>query len=399
MQALVAAGRHPADGSCLDCHMPKRRAEDTPGMIMTDHLIQRRKPAGDLLAEFREPEPRDYHGEVVPYYPRPLPGTPENTLYVAVAQVGNGNNLETGLPRLEREIAQQKPRQPEFYKVLGDARQRAGKPREAVAAYEQAVRLKPKSLPALRALAEGLTAAGQTNRAEDALKSALEVAPDDAITWYRYGRLDFGAGRTTSAVEKTRKAMQLDPSLPDQARGLAEILHTAGEAGPAQVALQEALRTDPYDDAAWDLQGRLSAEKGELQEARFAFERAIRLAPGDASHWFDYALALARMDRLDEALERALASVRMKPGLPEVHELLGGLYEGKQLPSEAIREYQWTLEQSPELSRVHLRLGNLLIAQGDAAGAREHLREAARGSDAAVAQRAVAALRSLEGQN
>ena len=40
------------------CHMPKRRAEDTPRMVMTDHLIQRRPPAGDLLAECRSGRPR-----------------------------------------------------------------------------------------------------------------------------------------------------------------------------------------------------------------------------------------------------------------------------------------------------------------------------------------------------
>ena len=62
--------------------MPKRRAEDTPGMVMTDHLIQRRPPPGNLLAEFRERPPEEYHGEVVPYYPSPLPQTPENALYL-----------------------------------------------------------------------------------------------------------------------------------------------------------------------------------------------------------------------------------------------------------------------------------------------------------------------------
>ena len=80
------------------------------GMVMTDHLIQRRPPAGDLLAEFRERPPEEYHGEVVPYYPSPLPQTAENALYRAVAQVGLGQQSRTaGLPLLAREIARQKP--------------------------------------------------------------------------------------------------------------------------------------------------------------------------------------------------------------------------------------------------------------------------------------------------
>src|SRR5204863_2638734 len=95
--------RHTDSNECTACHMPKRRAEDTPGMIMTDHLIQRRPPPGDLLAEMPERPPEVYHGEVVPYYPSPFPETGENALYRAVAQLAFGNNLARGLPDLVRE--------------------------------------------------------------------------------------------------------------------------------------------------------------------------------------------------------------------------------------------------------------------------------------------------------
>ena len=36
--------------NCLDCHMPKRRTDDAVHVIMTDHYIQRCRPARDLLA-------------------------------------------------------------------------------------------------------------------------------------------------------------------------------------------------------------------------------------------------------------------------------------------------------------------------------------------------------------
>ena len=55
----------------------------------------------------------------MPYYPSPFPKTGENALYRAVAQVGLGNNVEAGLPELAREIEKQKPREAEFYIVLG----------------------------------------------------------------------------------------------------------------------------------------------------------------------------------------------------------------------------------------------------------------------------------------
>ena len=43
----------PRSATCLDCHMPKRRTEDAVHVVMTDHYIQRRRPAADLLAPRR----------------------------------------------------------------------------------------------------------------------------------------------------------------------------------------------------------------------------------------------------------------------------------------------------------------------------------------------------------
>ncbi|MDP9170458.1 MAG: tetratricopeptide repeat protein [Acidobacteriota bacterium] len=391
--AQISAGRHTTAGDCVACHMPKRRAEDTPGMIMTDHLIARHPPAGNLLAEFREPVPAEYRGEVVPYYPAPLPPTPANTLYRAVAQVGMNNNATAGLPVLAREIARQKPREAEFYMVLGEGWLSAGKFPEAVAAYENAVRLSPGSAGALRTLAAGYLAAGQPTRAADTLKRAVEAAPGDALSWYRYGLLDLTAGRYPEALTSIRKAIALDSSLPEQSRSLAEVLIKLGEPDQALAALDEALRTDPYDDAAWDLRGRVLTDRGGTAEAAYDFEKAIALRPGDASHLFDYALALVRMNRFDEAQARAEAAVRADPKLAEAHQLLGGIFESTHKVPEAAREYGRAVELQPGLGQAQLRLGLMLTAQGDAAGGAKHLREAARSADPAIARQAAAALR------
>ena len=102
--------------------MPKRRTEDVVHAVITDHFIQRQIPARDLLAELPErhlTDAEDYHGEVVPYYPSPLPQTGENPLYQAVAQVALQNNLQQGLDDLSREISRQPPREMEFYTTLG----------------------------------------------------------------------------------------------------------------------------------------------------------------------------------------------------------------------------------------------------------------------------------------
>jgi tetratricopeptide (TPR) repeat protein len=375
------ASTHPASvtataADCITCHMPKRRADDAPHVIMTDHLIQRGTGAVQLADDTnRSSAPLEYRGAVVPYYPDPLPRTPRNALYYAVAQVGLGNNVAAGLPELVGLIDELKPRDAEFYMVLGDGWKSEGKPRDAAAAYRQALQMKPDSQRAMRALASV-----DAEHAEEILARAVKMAPDDAESWFRWGVL-------TASAERIQKAITLNPWLPDQSRRLAEVTHS-------EAALQDALRTDPFDDAAWDLGGRILAEKGKLADAFFDFERAIKLR-ADGHYRYDYALALARADRFDDAQAQAEQAVRADAGLVGGHELLGGLHARKKELPEAAREYAAALALKPDLARVQLRLGSVLAAEGDREGAALHFREAAKGNDTAVARQAEQALREI----
>ncbi len=120
-----------ATPTCLDCHMPKRRTEDAVHVVMTDHFIQRRRAAGNLLAAIQETDALrqgDYRGEVALYYPKTLPPTPENELYLALAQVQQGSNLTAGIQRLEQAIEKHRPARPDFYYELARAYSQDGEP-------------------------------------------------------------------------------------------------------------------------------------------------------------------------------------------------------------------------------------------------------------------------------
>ena len=92
--------------------MPKRRTEDVVHVVVTDHYIQRRKPAGDLLADMPERHETGssaYRGPVALYYPENLPHTPENDLYLAIAQVNQSSNLRDGISQLTAAIERHRP--------------------------------------------------------------------------------------------------------------------------------------------------------------------------------------------------------------------------------------------------------------------------------------------------
>jgi tetratricopeptide (TPR) repeat protein len=401
ISTLVFRGKHPQAADCVSCHMPKRRTEDVVHALITDHFIQRKVPMRDLQAELQErhlTDEQEYHGEVVPYYPSPLPKTSENSQYLAVAQVYRQNNLKKGVADLAREINQHPPREEEFYTALGDALKNSGDTKAAVRAFEQAVWIKPESVTALRSLAASLKTSGDVSRSEEILKRALDLAPLDASTWNQYARLEADFGRTGRAIEKLRKALALDPDLPEGEMNLATLLVGEGQMEPAETALKRALSIDPYNAAAYDLMGRVLERKNEMSKALYSFQKATHLRPDYGSYLYNYALALVAAQREDEARTQAQAAVKADPNLAEGHELLGRFLARDQRLAEAVSEYRQAVKLQPGFSMAHLDLGLVLAAQGDLRSATEHLRKAAAGKDPNVVRQAIRALQRISNE-
>jgi predicted CXXCH cytochrome family protein len=346
-QALPA--QHTKETDCVACHMPKRRTQDVVHAVMTDHYIQPRPPGNLLapLAERQEFDSKQYRGAVVPYYPLPLPRTPENLLYEAVAQVTQQSNLKAGLPQLAAEIAKQQPSRPEFYVELGEAWVNAGNPRNAVAAFDQALKRAPNSSVALVDLAGALTQSGQNARASDVLKRGLAAGLSDPLLWYQLGL-------ATHDPAAFSKALTLDPGMAEAHNALGELLAGSGDLARAENEFREALRIEPDMPAAQSNLGHALAARGNLPEAAWYFERAVRRNPNDADVRVNYAATLVGLDRKDEALREILAALKLRPNF--------GL--------------------------AHLNAAAILAARGNAAGARAHLLQAAKDPDPDIRRRA-----------
>jgi tetratricopeptide (TPR) repeat protein len=395
---LVSRGTHPNADDCVTCHMPKRRTEDVVHVVMTDHLIQRRPPSQDRLADLAErhlTEAEEYHGEVVPYDPPALPRSGPDALYLALAQVSMQNNLRTGVVELDRLLAAQQPPEAGWYIQLGNAWLSSGEPRKAATAYERAVQLKPGSVRASQALAQALRASGEVTRAGEVLQRAIQLAPSEAASWYQLGTLAFGSGRLAEALEQLEKAVKLDSDLPGAYTTMAAVEAATGKSDAAQAALREALRIDPYDAAAWDLAGRTRAEKGQFHESLYNFEKANFYRPNFAPYLYEYGVALSSAGELDHAQEMADAALKAEPNLAEAHVLRGRLLVLKRQLPEAATEYREAISLRPDFARVRLDLASVLAAQGNLEQAVEQLREASKSNDPETARLAVDALRRL----
>jgi tetratricopeptide (TPR) repeat protein len=395
----VAAARHTAQTSCIDCHMPKRRTEDIVHMAVTDHLIQRFKPAGDLLAgrqEYHESPSTMYHGEVVRYETGDRPKDPAGALYVALAQVRDGANLEKGIPQLERAIALLKPSRPEPYFELANAYRDIKQGGTALALYREALRLDPKYVPALLEYGWTLRLAGDMPGAIAAAQRATEIAPVDARAWNALGQAELDGGQLQAAIAALKQALTLDPELPAAHNGIGVALAEGGDLEKAAAKFQEAIRIQPnYGEAYGNVANLLSWNK-DYRGASRAFDAAIRFQPANTAARFNYAAMLNEMHQFDDAQTQIEAAIRLQPNLAEAHDLLGTLFERKGATDAALAEYHEALRLKPDFDHAHLNLGAVLLDRGDKAGAKEHLLVATKSSDPKLREMAEGMLQRVQ---
>jgi tetratricopeptide (TPR) repeat protein len=363
------ADSHRPGENCLECHMPKRRTTDAIHITMTDHAIPRRRSDGDALAplaEVHDSARTSYRGEVVALYP-PRPGG-DGELYLAVAQVTDGSNLEAGVPRLEAAIGKYRPNQAEFYFELAAAYAKTGVYASAIPLYREALRRKPTLAGALRGLALALM---QTSEASEAIR-ILETARPDAATLNTLGEALLRLGRNGEAAATLRRALRMQDDLLEAQINLGDALYRLGDRAGATAALREATRLSPESASAnLNLASILDAQ-GDFDRARFHFERAIRTDPESAVARYNFGRALAARNRDGEAEAQLNEAVRLDRGFAEAWVSLGLLRARAGRKEEAISLYREALRANPEATAAHFNLALALLSTGQVSEAREH---------------------------
>ena len=404
------ADAHRASENCVECHMPKRRTEDVVHAVMTDHFIQRNRPARGLLAPLREVHDNDrtaYRGEVVPLYPRRLASAGENELYVATAQVIDGASFESGIPRLRKAIETYRPPQAEFYFELAQAYSKANQNGNAIRYYEEALRRDPRKQEVRRVYAAALTKLG---RMADAAKTLEATVLPDAASLNALGVAYMNQGKLDQAVATLRRALIRDSELPEININLGTALARSGDQSAAIDAFQNALLASPGSTAAHSNLATVFQARGNFKQAQYHFQKAIWSDPNHAVPHYNYGRALAGMKifadaeselrdalRLDPRLAEAAVSlglmlaqtarperaieqyrnaIEIKPGLAAAHFNLGLALLGMGKGVEAKPHFQAVLQSDPNDDRAHLYLGRILLTQGDRASAISHLRKA-----------------------
>jgi Flp pilus assembly protein TadD len=265
---------HRASENCLDCHMWKRRTDDVPNVVMTDHYIQRRKP-GSFTS-----------GTVTmsaPYFAGENPGA-------------------------------------RYYQKGMDA-SKAGDHPAAIRFFGEAIRTGDNVAEARREMAASMMLNGNVAGAVQ----ELEKLQDDAVALTNLGNAYLQVGR----VDDAKRVLSRASEEPDANNLLGLAFLKSGDTGSAETAFRDALSLQPDLSEANNNLGTLLASRREYAEAAWYLGKAVSSSPANSLFRHKYGLALemnhdyrgARV-QLEEALRIAPDSSEIRADLEELRKAM-----------------------------------------------------------------------------
>jgi tetratricopeptide (TPR) repeat protein len=171
---------------------------------------------------------------------------------------------------------------------------------------------------------------------------------------------------------------------PDNARAyhnLATFLAQKGRIDEASDAVRKAIELRPDYAEAHETLGMLLVQRGNLNDAIAEFNRVIEINPKDYEAYTRLGAALANQQKLDEATAALSKALAIFPDYGPALANLGFAQERQGKTDEAINSLNEALQHlatSDLAASIHLSLGNLMAARGQASDAAAHYREALR---------------------
>jgi protein O-GlcNAc transferase len=239
---------------------------------------------------------------------------------------------------------------------LGSRLASAGKLEEAIAAFRQAIRIKPDFAEAHGNLGSLLLDVGRIDEAVAANREAIRLMPGSEQAHYNLGVSLQRLGDLLGAIASYEKAIALNPRFAMAHNNLGIVLQQVGQLDKAIESLRLSVLLNPTDATAHNNLANALHDRGKIDEAITSFGNAIRLNPRYANAYYNLGNALHDAGRFDEAISMFIHAIRLKPDSAEAHSNLGRTLRNVGRIDETIATYRQALRINPDLANVHSNL-------------------------------------------
>ena len=202
---------------------------------------------------------------------------------------------------------------------LGSALAEQQKNDEAVAHFQQSLRLNPNFNLTRVNLANVLANQNRLDEAISFYREAARLSPRYAEAHKKLANALFMRGELKEAREHYRTAILLEPGSADVHFNLALTLVQLGEVPDAIGHLRKAIAINPLHAKAHYNLGTLLGKQEQLDEAVIQFREAITIDPTYAKAYYNLGMIAAMRGRHDEAVAYLRYTLRLDPGFSHAY--------------------------------------------------------------------------------
>ena len=184
---------------------------------------------------------------------------------------------------------------------IGYLRTEQGKYREAIAAYDEVLRLQPDDAVAYNNRGLAKMDLGQYEAALADFDEALRLKPDQAETYNNRGLAKKDLGQHEAAIADFDEALRLQPDLAETYNNRGNAKRGLGQHEAAIADFDEALRLKPDQAEPYNNRGFVGNIMGRHEAASEDCDKAIRLKPDYPEAYYNRGVAKAALSRKDDA--------------------------------------------------------------------------------------------------
>jgi tetratricopeptide (TPR) repeat protein len=261
---------------------------------------------------------------------------------------------------------------------LGHLYKAQGATDRSIAAFEEALKLRPDDSPTLLWLGEGYLAHDRPDAAEPHFARARSLQPAWAGPLAGLGRVALAKKDYGGAVKFLEEAIAVEPRASALHYPLGLAYRNLGDLAKAEFHLQRRGETDVVfadrlmsevrgmlkSASAYESLGIAALEGGDVPTAAGYFRKALEVAPDSASlhHRLGTALILGGDARAGQ--EQFEAALKLDPGFARAHYSLGIVMASAGRPREAIERLSVAVKSEPDYVEARLLLGDMLRLSG-----------------------------------
>ncbi|HEY9799228.1 MAG TPA: tetratricopeptide repeat protein [Leptolyngbyaceae cyanobacterium] len=204
----------------------------------------------------------------------------------------------------------------------------------------------------------------ELQRYKDALaayQEAVNIRPDYAVAWNGQGKTLFRLKQYQEALSAYDKAIQINPEYLEAWSGRGEALQNLQRYKEAIASFDKAIQLNEDYPEVWNARGEAFSNLKQYDEAIKSYDKAIEFKPDAYEPWYNKGLALQNLKEYDQAIEAYNKAIEIKSDYERAWYNLGNALVNLNRYEDAFRAYDKAVQYKADYSIAWLSRGNVLI--------------------------------------